>query len=196
MAVKKTKVVDRWKLKKWYTVVAPPLFDNKEMCEVVATDEKSLMNRVVKMSLMELLSTSSQTAMFTFLKFRISEIAGTKAITKLIGHDVSSSYIRTFARRGKTLLHQAVDTKTKDDQTVRIKVVAVASGRISSTTKKNLRARIVEELAAVGPQFTYDELMQEILYGRMVSKIYNKLKQITSMRRFEVRRTEKHETFA
>ncbi len=196
MAVKKTKVVDRWKLKKWYTVVAPQLFDNKELCEIVATDEKSLVNRVIKVSLMELMQTSSQTSMFTFLKFRIGEIAGAKAVTKLIGHDVSPSYIRTFARRGKTLIHQAVDVKTKDDQTVRVKIVAVASGRISNTTKRNLRAKIVEEVSAVGPQFTYDELMQEILYGRMVSKIYNKLKQITSMRRFEVRKTEKHENFA
>ena len=196
MAVKKTKVVDRWKLKKWYTVLAPQLFDNKEICEIVAADEKLLINRIVKMSLMELLSTNSQTAMFTFLKFRINEVNGTKAQTKLIGHDVSPSYIRTFARRGKTLLHEAVDTKTKDDETIRIKVVAVASGRISQTTKKNLRAKIVEELKAAGPQFTYNELMQEILYGRLVSKIYNKLKQITSMKRLEVRRTERQETFA
>lgn len=196
MAVKKTKVVDKWKLKKWYTALAPPMFDNKEICELVAADDAALINRVVKISLMELLSTSSQTSMFTFLKFRITGVSGNNANTVLIGHEVSPSYIKTFARRGKTIIHMVVDTRTKDDTGVRIKVVGVAAGKISETTKRNLRGFIAEDIKKAGPAFTYDELMQEILYGRLASKIFNHLKQITSMRRFEIRKTEKQEQFA
>ncbi|MBS3068144.1 hypothetical protein J4450_05550 [Candidatus Micrarchaeota archaeon] len=193
MAIKK--IVDKWKLKKWYTVLAPPMFDNKEICEVVAAEDQLLTNRIVRISLMELMSTSSQTSMFTFLRFRISGVAGNTAQTTLIGHEVSPSYIKTFARRGKTILHMIVDIKTKDDVGVRIKVVGVATGKISETTKRNLRNTIVEEIKKAGPTFKYDELMQEILYGRLVSKIFNHLKQITSMKRFEIRKTEKQEQF-
>jgi len=189
------KIVDKWKLKKWYTVLAPPMFDNKEICEVVAAEDQLLTNRIVRISLMELMSTSSQTSMFTFLRFRISGVAGNTAQTTLIGHEVSPSYIKTFARRGKTILHMIVDIKTKDDVGVRIKVVGVATGKISETTKRNLRNTIVEEIKKAGPTFKYDELMQEILYGRLVSKIFNHLKQITSMKRFEIRKTEKQEQF-
>lgn len=196
MAVKKTKVVDKWKMKKWYTVVAPSMFDHKEICELVAADESSLINRIVKISLMDLLSTSSQTSMFTFLKFRIANVAGNNAQTALIGHEVSPSYIKTFARRGKTILHMVVDTKTKDDNTVRVKVVVVATGKISETTKRNLRNTIVDEIKKASPNITYDEFMQEILYGRLVSKVFNHLKQITSIKRFEIRKTEKYEQFA
>ncbi len=193
MAIKK--IVDKWKLKKWYTVLAPPMFDNKEICEVVAAEDQMLTNRIVRISLMELMSTSSQTSMFTFLRFRISGVAGNTAQTTLIGHEVSASYIKTFARRGKTILHMVVDIKTKDDVGVRIKVVGVATGKISETTKRNLRNTIVDEIKKFGPTFKYDELMQEILYGRLVSKIFNHLKQITSMKRFEIRKTERHEAF-
>ena len=196
MVVKKSKVIDKWKNKKWYSVLAPPMFDSKEICEVVASDEVSLMNRIVKISLMELLSSNSQTAMFTFLKFRINNVAGNNANTILIGHEVSPSYIKTFARRGKTIIHMVVDTKTKDDVKVRMKVIGVASGKISETTKRNLRNTIVEELKKLGPAFSYEELMQEILYGRVVSKIFGRLKQITSMKRFEIRKTERQENFA
>ncbi len=196
MAVKKTKVLDKWKLKKWYNVLAPPMFDNKEICEIVAAEDSALVNRIVKISLMELMSTSSQTSMFTFLKFRITNAAGNNAQTTLIGHEVSPSYIKTFARRGKTIIHMVVDVKTKDNLDIRIKVVGVASGKISETTKRNLRNTIVEEIKKSGSTFTYDELMQEILYGKLVSRVFNRLKQITSMKRFEIRKTEKQEVFA
>ena len=195
MAIKKTKVVDKWKLKKWYTVLAPTMFDNREICEVVAVEDQSLVNRIVRISLMELMSTSSQTSMFTFLRFRITGVTGNTAQTILIGHEVSPSYIKTFARRGKTILHMVVDIRTKDDVGIRIKVVGVASGKISETTKRNLRNTIVDEIKKAGPTFKYDELMQEILYGKLASKIFNRLKQITSMKRFEIRKTEKFEEF-
>jgi len=126
MAGKKSKVVDKWKSKKWYTVVAPPLFEGKEIAEVVASDDKYLINRVVRKSLMELgANRSSQMAMFTNLSFRLSDVNGVTANTKLIGHDISSSYIKTFARRGKSLIHQIVDGKTKDNEDIRLKVIAV-----------------------------------------------------------------------
>ena len=34
----KSKVVDKWKMKSWYTLVAPEIFDSKEMGQVVSSD--------------------------------------------------------------------------------------------------------------------------------------------------------------
>ena len=44
--------------------------------------------------------------------------------------------------------------------------------------------------------FNLDEAMQEILYGRFVSKLFNALKKITRMRRIEIRKSEVKEVFA
>jgi len=196
MAGKKTKVVDKWKSKKWYTVVAPSMFEGKEIAEVVASDDKYLVNRIIRKSLMELgANRSSQMAMFTNLSFRLSDVNGATANTKLIGHDISSSYIKTFARRGKSLIHQIVDGKTKDNEEIRLKIIAVTGARVSENTKRNIREALVEEALKGVAEGSFDEVMQDLLFGKFSSKIYNRLKQITRMRRVEVWKSERKENF-
>lgn len=193
---KKTKVVDKWKSKKWYTVKAPALFDNKDLCEVITSDEKNLANRIVKRSLMDLgMGSSSQLSMFTNLKFRVNEIKGTSANTVLIGHEVSPAYMKTFARRGKSLIHEVIDVKPKDTGDVRIKIIAVTDARVSENTRRNIRSAIVEETKKHAGELKFDELMQELIYGKFSSKIFSRLKQITKMRRVEVRKSEVKEVF-
>jgi small subunit ribosomal protein S3Ae len=197
LAGKKVKIVDKWKSKKWYSVKAPQLFESKELCEVVAADEVKLINRVVKASLMELGlgGGAPQMAMFTALRFRIKEVNGNDANTALVGHEISPSFIRTFARRGKSLIHQVVDEKTKDNEDLRLKVIAVTGARVSMNTKKNLRALIVEECKSAVAGKTFDEAIQDVIYGRVSSKIFSRLKQITKMKRVEVRKSERGEIF-
>ena len=172
------------------------MFENKEICEVVAGDDKTLMNRVVKASLMELgMGGSSQMAMFTTLHFRINGVNGTDASTTLIGHEISNSFIRTFARRGKSLIHQVVDEKTKDNENIRLKIIAVTGARVSQNTRRNLRNILVEESKKTMADKNFDELIQDVIYGRFSSKMYSRLKQITKMRRVEIRKSERGEIF-
>ena len=194
---KKTKVVDKWKSKKWYSVHAPPIFESREICEIVSSDDKNIVNRVIKRSIadMGLNVGSHQLSMFTHLNFRISDIKGMTANTALIGHEVSSTYIKTFARRGKSLIHEVIDIKTRDGVDVRIKIIAVTGAKVSENTRRNIRSAIVEETKKVASEMKFDDLMQDLIYGRFSSKIFNRLKQITKMRRVEVRKSEKKEVF-
>ena len=154
------------------------------------------MDRIVTKSLLELgVGGSSQIAMFTTLKFRISEVSDATANTKLIGHSISPSFIRTFARRGKSLIHQIVDDKTKDDEDLRLKVIAVTGSRVSENTKRNLREALREETRKAITEKNFEDVIQDVIYGRVSSKIYSRLKQITKMRRVEVRMSERGENF-
>lgn len=196
MASKKTRVVDKWKSKKWYQVVAPPIFEGRQICEIVSSEDHLLANRIIRSSMMDMgVSPNTQTSMFTTLKFRIHETKGTTAYTKLIGHTVAPSYIRTFARRGKSLIHSVVDATTKDKEQVRIKVIAVTYARVSENTKRNLRTAIQEEVKTGTKTLNYSELMQDVLYGRFSTRLFNVLKKITMMRRAEIRMTERFEEF-
>jgi len=189
-------MVDKWKLKKWYKVFAPGMFDHRELYDVVSNDEKSLLNRVMKISLMELVGSGSRGAMFTTVSLRITDVKGTDAQTKLIGHEVSPSYIKTFARRGKSLIHETVDVSSKDGVNVRVKVIAVTGSRVSENTKRNIRSAIVDQMKKDASELSYEALMQEILYNRFVTKLFNRLKSITKMRKVDIRKTELIETFA
>lgn len=188
--------MDKWKLKKWYSVKAPAMFEGKEICEVVASDEKKLLNRVVRTSLLDLgVGGASQMAMFTTLRFRIKDINGSDANTSILGHEISPSFIKTFARRGKSLIHHVVDEKTKDNEDLRLKVVAVTGARVSRNTRRNLRNALVEECKKAISEKSFDEAIQDVIYGRVSSRIFGRLKQITKMRRVEVRKSERGEIF-
>ncbi len=192
---KKTKVVDKWKLKKWYTVLAPTMFEQKELCEIAANEDKFLINRIIDIGLNELVDNASPATRFTTLSFRVHEVDGNKAKTTLIGHIVAPAYIKTFARRGKSLIHMVVDSKTKDEEEVRLKAIAITAGRISGTTMHNLRKAMKERIEKDVVTRDYEQLMQDIVYGRFVSALFNDLKAITSIRRVEIRKSEKKETF-
>ena len=192
---KRTKIVDKWKTKKWFKVEAPAMFDNLELCEIIASDEKDLMNRIIRVDLPALTSSRSQIAAFTRVNFRVCDVGPTIAKTKLIGHSISSSYIKTFARRGREVGHYIVDVKTKDDQIVRVKAIAVTSGKVSAITKKNLGKKIIDEIKDNLSPISMEDAMKEILQEKLTPKILSKIKPITSMRRFEIRKTELKETF-
>ena len=122
----KVKVVDKWKMKSWYTLVAPEIFDSKEMGQVVSSDEANLINRKVKIGLGDMLDSFSQSTAYTSMYFRIKEVRGKSAITAFIGHELVPGYVRTLARRRRSVMNQVDDVVTRDGVGVRIKMICVS----------------------------------------------------------------------
>ncbi len=184
------------KHKEWYKVLAPEKYESKELGELMAADGKMLVNRVIPVSLSDLTGKFSQSGLYTTLNFRVKEVKGKAAQTELIGHALSPSYLRTFIRRRRTVLHSVLDVSTKDEKEVRLKLVAVTREKISETQRSNLRRVIEEEVKAASREFSYYDLMDELMYGRLATRVFNKAKDITPMGRVEFRKSELKETFA
>lgn len=195
VAKKRTGTVDKWKLKSWYVVIAPDIFQGKEISEIVATEDANLLNRVIGVSLMDLTGNYSQTNMFTTLFFRIKEVKGKNAYTKLIGHEISPSYLKTFARRNRSIVQQVTDVKTKDDDGIRIKAVAITGSKVSKNTEKNIRNAMLDEINKAITDKKYEDIMQEIINSKLAAVIYNRIKSITPIKKVEIRKTELKEKF-
>lgn len=187
---KKAKVIDKWKLKQWYTVLAPQIFDGREIAEIISSDEDNMKDRIIRVSLADVTGQPSQSAIFTALKFRVTEVKGKNAHTKLIGHELSASYVLTLSRRNRSLIKVIKDIKTVDEQNVRLKILAISGSELSQNTKKNIHHAIHEEVNKIVGEQNFDQLMQDVVFGRLASKIFNRLKQITAMRRVEIRKSE------
>ncbi len=192
---KSKKTADKWKAKRWYKVLAPEKYQSKEIGEVVAADDKLLKDRILRVNLAELTGKMSQATMYTNLLFRITEVKGGIAHTELIGHSLSPGYIRTLARRRRTLLHSVMDVATKDEREVRLKLIAATKSKISETMRKNLRGVIEGEMKAASTDYDYYGLMEEIVNGRLATRIFNKARMITPMSRVEFKSTELKEKF-
>ncbi len=183
------RVVDKWKLKKWYTILAPDSFDKREIGETVASDPELITGRVLKIPLADLTGQPTQTSMFTFVKFRVADVKGESAYTELIGHELSPTYLKTIVRRRKSVVNVVRDVKTKDGKIVRLKVLAVTGSRVTRNTKTNIHHAIVEEIEKL-KDMSFDQLMQEVIFGKISTKIFNRLKEITAMKRVDVKKTE------
>lgn len=192
---KKTKVVDNWKLKTWYIAKAPDIFEGKELGPLVALEPETLVNRRMKVGLGEITGSFSQSNAFTTVHFRVTEVQGKTAFTKFIGHELMPGYIKTLLRRRRSIIYQVDDVVTKDGAEVRIKSVAVTAFRVSENVRHDLRAAVSREIKAYAASLDLPTLSQEMVYGKFAAKAFGKVKDITPLRRLEIRKSELVEKF-
>jgi len=192
---KKARVVDKWKLKNWYTIKAPEIFDGKEIGQVVAIEEDTLKNRVIRLGLGEVTGSFGQGAAFTAVSFRVTGVSGKTVSTKFIGHELSPSYIKTLLRRRRSIIYNVENVTTTDGHTLCLKSVAITAFKVSENIRHDLRKAISENIRSLGGELNLSALSQEVIFGKFSAKVFGKIKNITPMRRLEIKKSELAETF-
>ncbi len=185
---------DKWKTKSWYTVNAPEMFEGKEIAQVLANEEKNLMNRIVKVGLDELTGDLSHS--YTQLIFRIVGVQGKSAKTKLIGHELAKGYLKTLVRRRRSAIDEIIDINTRDGVGVRMKINVYTARKVSEEIRRILRNEVEREAREKATNMDFQTLEQEVVFKKFAARIYNKIKKITPVKRVEVRKTEVNEAFA
>ena len=189
----KKKVIDTWKLKTWYSVLAPKFLGEVELAKTPASDEDKLLNRVIILPLKEV--TRDIAHIYTNIKLRVFEIKGKTAFTKFIGHEVSREYLSTLVRRHRDALHCVYPVKSKDGVEFTIKVLVVTAVPCSNTQKTSLRNALKKELVAKVAATDFGRYINEALYGRLGAELSQKLKRIAPIRRIEIKKTQLKEEF-
>lgn len=196
MARKKgTKVVDKWKSKKWYSVMAPDELEGKKLADVIATDPEQLINRVVKVPLSDISGKMDKHSLYTTVKLRIKSVSGDTAKAELIGHTMSFAYIKSLARRRRSVIHEIIDSETKDNRKVRIKAVLVTRDKVSAIVKKNLRKALHEQLIKSVKGKKYYELASSVFSRGFSEECFKATNPINPVEAIEIRRMELAEEF-
>jgi len=113
------KLVDTFKSKNWYHVLAPKFLSEAEIGLIPALDNEHLLNRVITVPLKDI--TKDMTHMYYSVKLRVFEIKGKTAYTKFIGHAVSREYLRTLVRRRRDVINLVFSVSSIDGDEVRVK---------------------------------------------------------------------------
>lgn len=179
---------DKWKLKSWYSVISPKIFEEKKIGDIAGLDDGSIINRKIITNLGMI--TGQMPHGYTIVKFRINEIKGKTAYTKLIGHELLRSYLRTLARRRMSLIDDIVKMKTKDGVEVVVKYVIVTQNKVSASNKAVIRKAAKQLVAGKGSKEDFDSFMQLILFRKLSSQLYNKVKEILPIKRVEIIKSE------
>jgi small subunit ribosomal protein S3Ae len=180
-------VKDKWKLKKWYEVLAPELFNNISLGTIPADDPDKLIGRVMETTLYDVTGDISQ--VHVKLYFQIIKVEGDKAYTWFKGHELARDYMRSLIRRKSSKIQGIFDITTKDGYVLRITTVALTSYRCKSSQKRAIRRIMRDYITSRAPELTLAELVSETLSYKISNEIAERARKIYPIRRVEVYKT-------
>lgn len=114
--------------KEWYTVLAPDVFKNQVLGEILAYEPKDLVGRQVECSY-SFLAEGSRDKSKTF-SVRVTDVVEKNARTEPVKIIYSAGYVGRMARRNKTRALYVGNHKTADKKTITFKLYLLVEGGI------------------------------------------------------------------
>ncbi|MDN5358826.1 MAG: small subunit ribosomal protein S3Ae [Candidatus Diapherotrites archaeon] len=181
---KRVRAVDPWKLKRWYKIVAPRIWDEREVGETAASDEKLLYGRTVEIPA-SMLTGSIGHAQY-LVRFQIRQVVGSEARTEFVGYELDRAFIKRLTRRHSSKVEHVFDVTTRDGHVLHVKAITWTAVKISNPKKTAIRKIMQEMIEDRASKLGKDELMKEFIIGDLTQKIAAETNKIAPTRRVEV----------
>ena len=181
MARRKTKVKDKWREKKWITVLAPDSFNNVKVAYVPITDDENAIGRVIDLTLFDILKGDQSQHQYKIF-FQIDKVQGDRATTIFKKFEYAKEFLRSMVRRGSSKINFIIDAKTKDGFIFRLKVIILTHRQLNTSRKRALRLLARDIIEKTVPQMNIDEFVQATCYGKINSDIMAAAKKLIRIR--------------
>ena len=178
---KTRKIKDKWKEKRWVTVLAPDSFNNVPIAYVPITDDENAKGRVIEITLFDILKGDPSQHQYKIF-FQIDKVTKEKATTIFKKYEYAKEFLRSLIRRGSSKINFILDTKTKDGYIFRIKVIALSHRELNTSRKHALRIIAKDVIEKTVPHMTIDQFVQASCYGKINSDIMAATKKIIHLR--------------
>ena len=180
---------DKWRAKRWYTIRAPRTpWMYKAIGETLAESEELLIGRIFEITQQEF--DGDFTKLHVKLRFRITEVVGSDAITSFIGHETLKDHVRRQIRRHRTKFDAVVDAITDDGHLVRLKPLVITEHRVQASTAQSMRAKMVDIITSKVREMTYPALQQSLLSGELENQVREGLWNIHMTRLVMIRKSQ------
>jgi small subunit ribosomal protein S3Ae len=179
---------ETWKLKKWFSVYAPSAFGTALIGEMPANDDAAAMGRSIVVSLDAL--THNPSHAYTNVKFRITEVNGTTANTKLVSMEQLYSYIRSLVRKYRSVATLVQKVQTKDGVNMVAKLLIVTRQRATTRKIVGIRKEAGEIAKGYFLENDANAIIAAILGGKLQSDLAARLNHIAPINKIEVRKLE------
>lgn len=182
MARQKTaRVKDKWREKKWVTVLAPSAFNNVPIAYIPVTDDTNAIGRVIEVTLFDIVKGDPSQHQFK-LYFQINKVDGETATTIFKRYEYAKEFLRSLVRRGSSLISFIGDYKTKDGNIFRIKIIALTQKKLNTSRKHALRLIARDVMSKTIPEMTIEQFIQATAFGKINSDIMAAVKKIIHVR--------------
>jgi small subunit ribosomal protein S3Ae len=188
MARKAAKKVDAFRAKNWYQVLAPAEFNRANIGETLADEPQKMMGRIMESTLGDI--TGDWAKQNTKMIFRIDEIGGSSAYTSFIGHEMTKDYMRSLVKRRTSKIDANLVVTTKDGYKLRLKPLVFTVKRARTSQIESIRKIMLDVVKARSKDLTFNELVADVVNGKVSAEIYKATKNIYPLRRAEVAKSE------
>ena len=188
MARKQQKKVDSWKEKKWYNIIAPEFLNRMNVGQTIASDPELMIDRIIETTVGEMTNDMSKNNIK--MRFRIVRINGDVAETAFLGHHLTNDYLRSIVKRQTSKIDAILTVRTADGYIVTIKPTCFTVKRARTSQIKAIRALMTRIVVRRAVKTNFEDLIQEIVTGKLSSMVYKQTKNIYPLRRVEIRKTE------
>ncbi len=178
---KTRKIKDKWKEKRWVTVLAPDAFNNVPIAYIPITNDENAKGRVIEITLFDILKGDPSQHQYKIF-FQIDKVTKEKATTIFKKYEYAKEFLRSLIRRGSSKINFILDTKTKDGYIFRIKVLALSHRELNTSRKHALRIIAKDVIEKTVPHMTIDQFVQASCYGKINSDIMAATKKIIHLR--------------
>lgn len=182
MARQKTaRIKDKWREKKWVTVLAPSAFNSVPVAYIPITDDAGAIGRVIEVTLFDIVKGDPSQHQFK-LYFQINKVEGNTATTIFKRYEYAKEFLRSLVRRGSSLINFIGDYKTKDGYIFRIKIIALTQKKLNTSRKHALRLIARDVMSKTIPEMTIEQFVQATAFGKINSDIMAAVKKIIHVR--------------
>jgi len=181
LARRKTRVKDKWREKRWITVLAPDSFNNVPLAYIPITDDENAVGRVVEVTLYDILKGDQSQHQYKIF-FQINKIQGNSATTIFKKYEYAKEFLRSVVRRGSSKINFIVDAKTKDGFIFRLKLIILTHRQLNTSRKHALRLIAKDVIDKTIPQMTIEQFVQATCYGKINSDIMAAAKKLIRIR--------------
>lgn len=181
---KRKEVKDLWKQKKWYEVLAPPVFGEVSIGSTPALEPSSLIGRTIEATLYDI--TGDYNQVHIKLKFQIIGVDGHTAKTRFKGHELARDYLKVLTRRKSSKIQGIFKVETKDGYILRVSVAAFTSFKAKSSQKRIIRKIMERILTEKAKEMSFDELVQAFMGDSLTGEMFSEAKKIFPIRKIEI----------
>ncbi|MBW3002838.1 hypothetical protein KY338_06785 [Candidatus Woesearchaeota archaeon] len=176
------------KKKRWVPVIAPKLFNEKQIGEMHVEEPKNAVGRKLSVSMTTI--TGEPQKQNIMAKFLITSFAGEKLNTDMIGYRLNNAATKRLMRRNRSKIDDSIVFKTADDKKIRIKPLVVTRGRAQGGTKAALRKLMKDYLAKTIAKASFENLLREIINKKFQRALSDALRKIYPIAGSEIRNIE------
>lgn len=183
------KTVDKWKAKKSFELVAPPIFNEKKLGKTFASEPEEVKGRTITLDYSDVVGKKKKRDKVK-LHFEAEEVKGGKVPTKFLGHSIVPDYERSLTRKGTSKIYVNEKVTTKDKKDLNMKAIAITASQIKKSMQEKVRKGLREQVRKKASGKTLENLISDILSNKVGRSIKNNLSEVYPLKYVVIQKTE------